>query len=145
MANIISFHKNYVNNIIFLGDYEKDCVVLNSIFNGNIHIVPGNCDYSSKLPQEKLISIAGRKIFMAHGHQHGVKSGYKQISDAAVSVGANICLFGHTHIAANIQCNKNGILLLNPGSISEPRNNLGRSYAVIDIIGNDVLAKIVNS
>ena len=132
-----------LDGIIFLGDYIRDAEKIKKLFPDlTLYAVPGNCDFLSTAPQELLLEINNAKIFMAHGHRYGVKSGYERITAAAVSGGANAAFFGHSHIPICIE--KNGITLLNPGSITEPRGGYKRkSYAIIEIIGGKIISQII--
>ena len=67
------------------------------------------------------------KILMTHGHRYGVKSGYGTALAAAKSMGAQVVLFGHTHIPFMEE--REGILMLNPGSLRNP----DREYAILEI------------
>jgi len=139
MANVVKKYGNNVACTLFLGDYVVDFekVAESTAF----HMVPGNCDFYSTLPQELTIELGGKKIWMSHGNRLGVKSGYDKIIAAAEARKVNICLFGHTHVPVVFK--KNGILFLNPGSISEPRGLKRKSYAIIDITDLGVLAKVI--
>ncbi|GAA5099954.1 metallophosphoesterase [Wohlfahrtiimonas larvae] len=97
----------------------------------NIHIVRGNCDYDRTLPNELFIKIGQHKIYMTHGHMHGVKSSLDKLHNSAQQKGAEIALYGHSHIAKASLIN--GILLVNPGSIAYPRGRKEKTYAIITL------------
>jgi len=142
MADIVEKHESDVVCTLFLGDYLRDIEkIAEKFYDMTYYVVPGNCDFYSNLPRELTVEIGGKKIWMSHGDHFGVKSGYERIQSAAAARGADICLFGHSHVATAFE--KNGILFLNPGSITEPRGPLWKSYAVIEILGNAVLHKII--
>lgn len=106
--------------VIHLGDYYNDGQTMLEEFP---HIpfrqVPGNCDlHRSWIPDSevKLIELFGVRIYMTHGHRHGVKMGlYRLLADARAA-GANAVLFGHTHQALCQQ--EDGLWILNPGAAS---------------------------
>lgn len=92
-------------------------------------VVKGNCDWIGNFPEEEIIDIAGRRIFVTHGHLYGVKSSLMQLRYRALEVEADIVLFGHSHV---VHCEQIGQqLFINPGSISQPRNWPERSYCII--------------
>lgn len=111
---------------IFCGDGLNDilafCEKYPEIY---CHIVSGNCDMIDNFPVYKEFEMYGKNFLITHGHMDCVKSGYMTIAMRALSKGADILLFGHTHIP--MSTNYNGVEILNPGSV---RNG---SYAVIDI------------
>jgi len=143
MAEITKQHKHNADHMLFLGDNTEDCELVAAEFAGLVHIVAGNCDVWSDYPSELILELGGKRIWMQHGHKYNVKYGYDKIIDGAAKIKADICLFGHTHNPIIFQ--KNGTLFLNPGSISEPRGNRGKSYAMIEIINGDILAKIIDA
>ena len=69
---------------------------------------------------------------MTHGHYYGVSMDVYGVVDEARSRGCEIVMFGHTHKPMAEQ--RNGIWVINPGSLSYPRQE-GRmpSYAVMEI------------
>ena len=130
--------------IFFLGDVVRDIEeVLPEYRDRNFHIVRGNCDYFCSYPSFdiKEYKNEGVSVYFAHGHNHSVKSGTDGILEAAKNVGANIALYGHTHIA-NIEY-RDGVYIINSGSLALPRNGAA-SYAVIDITKAGILPAIKN-
>ena len=83
------------DEVIHLGDYVKDAAAIGNIYKEiPVHFVRGNNDFSGE--NEKVITIAGRKIFICHGHTLGVGTNLLKISLAAREKGALIALHGHT-------------------------------------------------
>lgn len=128
--------------VFFLGDVVRDIEeVLPQYPDRNFHIVRGNCDYFCEYP---LFDIAEYKsedvtVYFTHGHKHFVKSGVEDILDTAKKLGANIALYGHTHISKIDYID--GVYIINSGSLSLPRNGEA-SYAVIDITKGGILPAI---
>lgn len=85
-----------------------------------------------KSPLSQTFKAAGKKIFVIHGHRHSLYSGYEAIIQATKKNEAQICLFGHTHIAQSINL-QDGITLLNPGSIARPRNCQPPTFAILNV------------
>ena len=99
-------------------------------FKTKLICVKGNCD--GEVDQMVLdfpilatynnILLKDRRVFMTHGHT------YTPSSPQALN--PNDCfLSGHTHVPTAYQ--ENGIYLLNPGSISLPKENHPRTYAIL--------------
>ena len=101
--------------VIHLGDYVSDARALASRF-GDIplHSVAGNGDFLSKTVDEAVFEIKGHKLFCTHGHRYYVKNGYQNVRRAGAKAGADIVLFGHTHIPCSLKLP--GLILANPGS-----------------------------
>ena len=101
-----------------------------------LYAVAGNCDYGEEADSLSF-SLSSKKIVMAHGHRHNVKSGYLRISLWAEENGADVCLFGHTHIPEVFYSGRT--LMLNPGSVGFPRYGQTSSYGILDISDNGVI------
>ncbi|MCT4599272.1 MAG: metallophosphoesterase [Vallitalea sp.] len=130
VTKILKSIKN-VNRIIHLGDNEKDAEELDVLYNIPIDYVPGNCDFNSYAPSEKILTLNGVRILITHGHYYNVKWEYDTIAKTAQDKKVDIVLFGHTHVA--LQKNIKEITLINPGSISLPRDGKRPSFAVLEI------------
>lgn len=77
-------------------------------------LVPGNCDGWTTLPVKKQITLEGKSILLSHGHRWNVKSGCGAALADARAAGADILLFGHTHLAVCQQL-EDGLWMMNPG------------------------------
>lgn len=118
------------DQIIHLGDHESDAEDLGRFFPRiPVCSVAGNCDGFSGVPRYKLISFAGKKLFLTHGHYYGVKTGLEHLVNTAHVAGADAVLFGHTH--RPYYAESEGMLVINPGSVGMG----GRTYGVLTIEG----------
>lgn len=117
---------------LHLGDLEGSEDFIEAFVDTPKEMISGNNDYFSTIDREKMIELEGHKIFMTHGNRYGVYSGTDRLFEEGVNRGADIVLFGHTHCPCVEQ--ENGIILLNPGSITHPRQE-GRipSYAIMNL------------
>ncbi len=104
--------------IIHLGDCVEDVELLKEEFNGEVYAVEGNCDNLNKYAKEGILEINEKKIYFTHGDLYGVKHGLDNLRRRGKEVEADIILFGHTH--EPFKEDKNGMILMNPGSISKP-------------------------
>ena len=119
---------------LHLGDCAGDMAfVMRSRPNLPFHAVCGNCDFISAEPAELTLEIGGKRLYLLHGHTKNVQNGDGALLAAAKNRGADIVLYGHTHIARAERVD--GMLLLNPGSAKrraafDPRK---ASFAVLEI------------
>lgn len=97
-----------------------------------VHMVLGNNDFFSSLDREKEIVIGSYRAFLTHGHFYSVSVGTERLVDEGTDRRVNIVMFGHTHKPYLEE--KDGITVLNPGSLSFPRQD-GRkpSFMVMEI------------
>lgn len=119
--------------IIHAGDNFLDSKYIHKMTNTDIIAVKGNCDFED-VEDEIAFEVEGKTIFVCHGDKYGVKYGLMEIEEKAKSVCADIVIFGHTHIPLCIE--RDGILYLNPGSISLPRGGSSRRFVIMDIQEN---------
>ena len=97
-----------------------------------MEMVLGNNDFFSRLDREREIDIAGHKAFITHGHYYGVSMGPEGLVDEAKSRGCDIAMYGHTHRPFLDVID--GVTVLNPGSLSYPRQEGRRpSYMIIHV------------
>ena len=126
--------------VFFLGDVVSDVEeVMPHYPDRHFHIVHGNCDYFSNYPLFDIVEYPLGTVYFTHGHKHSVKYGTDVLLTSAKNVGANIALYGHTHISAVDY--KDGVYLINSGSLALPRDGKP-SYAVIDITDKGILPAI---
>ena len=126
--------------LIHLGDNVEDVALLKKHYKGKIINVRGNCDFAAGTPNDLVEEICGKKFFLTHGHRYGVKENLLRLRYMALETGADIVLYGHTHIG-QIDFEE-GIWYINPGSVSEPRDG-ARSYAIININGECIEPNLI--
>lgn len=120
--------------VIFCGDGYSDFEEVKKNFPDKMFIgVRGNCDWSCPLPNNEIRTIEGKKFYICHGHVEGVKFGISGLKSAARQNGADIALYGHTHMP-DIEYDGD-LQIMNPGSLQR----FSCSYGLIDIQKGQVL------
>lgn len=142
-----------IDAYIHLGDVGFDEQYLPAMM-----IACGNHD-RGKYPQEISTTLAGLPALLVHGHtfeydlmecmrtendlwkdwDHCMDILYDTISSYALSHGYRLVLFGHTH-TAHFE-NRNGIWICNPGSLCFSHDGRDPSYAIIEIVHDEVSCK----
>ena len=121
-----------VEMVIHCGDAEGGEYFMQEIAGCPLHIVMGNNDFFSELPKEITLNIKDMNILITHGHDYYVNSGYEVLRKEAKARGFQIVMFGHTHRPVIDQ--SDGIVVLNPGSLTYPRQEGKRpSYIVMEV------------
>ena len=124
-----------VDAVLHLGDMEGQEDLIRAMVECPVYFVKGNCDRGSDEPDEQLITLGGVRIFMAHGHRHGIGWGTEGLEEAGFKNEAQIVLFGHTH--RPLLEWRGGFWLANPGSLTLPRQEDHRpSFMTIEIDRN---------
>ncbi len=121
-AATLAMEKGRIDVFVFLGDGEHDFEKVRPLLldhNPYIYIsaVRGNNDYGSPLPDLDEFFLGSRKCIATHGHLYRVKYGLERLCYAAQEREATLALFGHTH-HSHIE-EAHGVLLVNPGSVSD--------------------------
>ncbi|MEE1047632.1 MAG: YfcE family phosphodiesterase [Clostridia bacterium] len=114
-----------INMIIHAGDVHRDVEdIMDAYPMIPCAYVLGNNDFSVwDVPYDRFFEWGGKKIFLTHGHNYGVKLSPARVVKEAKKLGADICIFGHTHTK---YFDDNDIIVINPGSVL-------RSYAILTI------------
>lgn len=113
------------------GYAPKEVITLLNKLKDRIIAVRGNCDsevdqmvldFPCMADYTTITTPEGYVLFVTHGHLHDVDAPTKlPRSDAFV--------FGHTHVKQGAV--EDGLLMINPGSVSLPKDN-ERSYAIYE-------------
>ena len=117
---------------VFLGDGIDDVERAATItgFSCNWQKVRGNNDFDFSCPATSVFDFSGHGFFICHGQNYKLYDGLDTLAVIAKNNNASVALFGHTHVPHAER--RNETLLLNPGSIGNPRSNAGATFAVID-------------
>ena len=134
-------NKKNPNKIILLGDLyyhgprsltdEYNPMEVSKILNKYKDIIictRGNCDAEVdemisefKFEDNIQININGVNFFFSHGHIYNIDK---------VPPTGDVIVYGHFHTGYIKE--KDGLIFVNPGSISLPKNNTAHSYLIID-------------
>lgn len=121
-----------IDLLVHLGDFNGGEESIKKAALCPTEFVSGNNDFFNGYPKEKIIDIGRYRVMLTHGHRQGVNSSTHTIREAASRNDVDIVMFGHTHVPM-IDL-KEDIWLVNPGSITLPRQN-GRipTYIIMDL------------
>lgn len=113
------------------GYNPKEVTNLLNKYSDKIIAVRGNCD--SEVDEMVLdfpimstyssILYNGKRLFLTHGHIYG-EDNLPKLKDG------DVLIYGHTHIP--VANKKDNIYIINPGSISMPKENNPNSYCVLE-------------
>ena len=114
------------------GYAPKEVIAMLNPLASEIIAVRGNCDTEVDhmvlefpvLQERGLIADGKHRIYLIHGH--------KELDSLADMLGeGDLLFFGHTHVPTDKQ-GKGGCRILNPGSISIPKENSDHGYIIWD-------------
>lgn len=118
--------------LVHCGDVENGESIIRQKANCPCYFVGGNNDFFSGLPKEVTFTAGPCKIWVTHGHRYGVHGGTDVLEREGRARGVQVVMFGHTHKPYLRKAD--GMVILNPGSVTYPRQE-GRkpSYLVMII------------
>lgn len=113
------------------GYAPKEVIAMLNPLKGCISCVRGNCDAEVDqmvldfpiMADYCIISLSGRTVFATHGHIYNLDS-------LPPLAPGGILLHGHTHVQACVE--SQGILYVNPGSVSLPKADSFRGYMTLE-------------
>ena len=136
------YERENPDKLIFLGDLyyhgprnpltrEYNPMEVASIFNSlkdKILCVRGNCDAEvdqmiSEFPIQDNVELVinNKKFFFTHGHKYNIDN---------MPEGIDVLVYGHFHTGFIKE--KDGVIVVNAGSISLPKDNTANSYLTVD-------------
>ena len=127
------------DRIFHLGDALGKELLIEAESGVPVTVVRGNCDSDISIPSEVIEEVGNHKALLTHGHYYGVGTSVAELDrliEAAKDKGADMVMYGHTHVPL-YEKNYKGITILNPGSITSPRQEGGKfTYAILKILEN---------
>lgn len=127
---VLEMHKP--DMVIHCGDAEGSEYALTQAAACPVSIVLGNNDFFSDLPRELEFNIGKYKVWVTHGHNYYVSMGNENLKREALVRGKDIVFYGHTH--KPVVDMDGGVIAVNPGSLSYPRQEGHRpSYVIMEI------------
>ena len=120
-----------IDLVVHCGDIEGSELFISQAAGCPVQMVAGNNDFFSELPGELTFKIGALQVWVTHGHHYYVSMGTEFIIEEARARGVDVVMYGHTH-RPSIEYSA-GIVALNPGSLSYPRQDGRRpSYIVME-------------
>lgn len=134
-----------IDAALHLGDHASDISLLHVMQpEWPVFAVRGNNDYFDKNVADEILLFAGDfGLLASHGHHYSASQRAERLAERAASYGAKMACFGHSHVAFLEQID--GIWVLNPGSVSYPREANGPSFAIVTIAGEQCSVDIIRT
>ncbi|GAX91110.1 YfcE family phosphodiesterase [Effusibacillus lacus] len=135
--NVLRRHKG-IDLLLHAGDHAQDVLSRQDV---RFRTVCGNCDPDGSASNEQVFELSGLKVFMTHGHLYKVKRTLLPITCRAKELNAELVIFGHSHVP--VIAEEQGIVLLNPGSLSYSRGVVAQpSYGIMELHAGDAGKKV---
>ncbi|KAL0226226.1 hypothetical protein P9112_013550 [Eukaryota sp. TZLM1-RC] len=130
-----------INHILCTGNLctQSTYEYLRSL-SSDLHIVRGDFDDLTTLPEQKIVTLGDLKVGLTHGHQVVPWGDPEALAITMRQLNCDILVTGHTHekLIAEVE----GRLIINPGSAtgaSHPlKGECTPSFALLDVKGSQV-------
>lgn len=130
-----------IDLIIHLGDMERDARRISEATGKTVISVIGNNEFTNEKEDFRILETEYGNLLLTHGHKQKVKRDLQNLYYRTVELDCKAVLFGHTHEPFFTEIN--GIYLLNPGSLTVPKDGTAGSYAIINTSVGDFSASII--
>ena len=121
-----------IDLLIHLGDAEGEEDYIRELCDCEVKIIAGNNDFFSDLSKEETCKLGIYNVLLTHGHYYYISVGLETLRQEVKGREIDIAMFGHTHRPV-IEINDD-VILINPGSISYPRQEgLHPTYIIMEI------------
>ena len=128
-----------IDLIAHVGDHYSDAQRLAEELRVPVCAVRGNCDSTG--PDHEIIETEYGRIYVTHGHKEHVNYDLTTLKYRAMEADCRAVFFGHTHVG--LYTEDDGIYFLNPGSLTQPRDESSGSYAIVRTAEESFDASIV--
>lgn len=105
--------------LVHCGDFENNPSILETKVDCDVHMVSGNNDWGGGLSRTQVFNIGHHKVVLVHGHRYRLWEDLSSLVYLARENEADIVMFGHLHLP--IVQTMDGVTLINPGSLTYPR------------------------
>ncbi|MCR5509210.1 MAG: metallophosphoesterase [Lachnospiraceae bacterium] len=117
---------------VHCGDIEHMPAEIKRYLTCPVYVVKGNNDYMLRLPETERFEIGDKRVILTHGHKHNIYRNQDAMFYYGQENNADIVMFGHIHVP--VIASVGGITIVNPGSISLPRQRDARpTYIVMTV------------
>ncbi len=103
-------------------------------------IARGNCDFDRNYQINEVLDVNGLRLMVTHGHYFDVNYSMNSLLNAAMDKEIDIVFYGHTHVVNTLY--KNGVLIVNPGSLRQSRSQYPRTYMIVEVLSDKFVITI---
>lgn len=132
--------ENPVQMIVHCGDHYSDAQDIRMRAGLPVFAVKGNCDGSYSDDDCLILETEAGDFFVAHGHMQNVGFSLQNLYYTALDKGCIGALFGHTHRANYVSMGD--CYMMNPGSLTNPRDGSGGTFGILETSELNVWGKI---
>ena len=129
-----------VQMIVHCGDYIADAKEIRMRSGIPVVAVKGNCDGEYSDDGYSILETEAGDFLVAHGHMHDVNFSLQKLYYTALDNNCIGALFGHTHRSVFVETGD--LYMMNPGSLTKPRDGSGGTFGILETFEDSVFGKI---
>lgn len=129
-----------IDMLVHCGDHYSDALELRARLGVPIATVKGNCDGCFDENEFSLLDTECGTFLITHGHMDNVGLSMQNLYYKALENNCIGVFFGHTH--RSVYVSHDGIYLMNPGSITKPRDGSNGTFGLLVISDDGIWGKI---
>ena len=129
-----------VQMIVHCGDYIEDAKEIRMRSGIPVVAVKGNCDGEYSDDGYSILETESGDFLVTHGHMHDVNFSLQKLYYTALDNNCIGALFGHTHRSAFVETGD--LYMMNPGSLTKPRDGSGGTFGILETFEDGVFGKI---
>ncbi len=129
-----------IDFIVHCGDYYSDAQEIRARLGVPVAAVKGNCDDCFDADAFSVLETEYGNFLITHGHMENVGYSMQNLYYKVLENGCAGAFFGHTHRSAFVQLDD--VYLMNPGSLSKPRDGSGGSFGLVVTSEDSLWGKI---
>lgn len=129
-----------VDMIVHCGDYSSDALEIQARLRVHVAWVKGNCDGGFDDDNWSILETEYGNFLITHGHMENVDFSQQNLYYKALENDCIGAFYGHTHRSAYTQVED--VYLMNPGSLTKPRDGSGGTFGLIVTSEDSIWGKI---
>ena len=126
--------------IVHCGDYSSDALEIQARLRVHVAWVKGNCDGGFGDDNWSILETEYGNFLITHGHMENVDFSQQNLYYKALENDCIGAFYGHTHRSAYTQIGD--VYMMNPGSLTKPRDGSGGTFGLIVTTEDSVWGKI---
>ena len=123
-----------IDIIVHCGDYASDGAEIQSRLGVHVAWVKGNCDGAFSDDNWSILETEAGNFLITHGHMENVNFSQQNLYYKALENDCIGAFFGHTHRGVYTQVGD--VYMMNPGSLTKPRDGSGGTFGLM-VTGED--------
>lgn len=129
-----------VDMVVHCGDLYADAQEIRARLGVPMLAVKGNCDGCFDSEGYAVLETEFGNILITHGHMDDVDFSMQKLFYRTQEMGCAGAFFGHTHRSVFVETG--GVYLLNPGSLSLPRDGSSGTFGLVVTSERELWGKI---